>query len=444
MQQEGQMQQDGFPSELAQSTNGQVSNESGVHSEMVQAGVFPAHIAQGTTKKHPHVFLLLFVSMLVVASAALMTQLLFPTSTLTLPRQLSTLPTASVGRLTFLSSGQLNPTSSTGSNDILSLDLAGLTGPHQGMSYFAWLLADKTQDAKPPILLGKLSVVGGNAQLSYQEPQHRDMLVAYSRLLVTEQAGDGSVSLPSLDATVWRYQAAIPDIPTPGDETGYSLLSHLRHLLAQDPTLKELNLQGGLDIWLYRNTGKIHEWASAARDDWTLRDVRDLRNNVIRILEYLDGAGYAFRDLPSGTHWMVDQYAGRLGLIDFTTAQAEMGPPSYVSHIRLHLTGMINAPHHTAEQQQLAGHIDDALTQIDGILKTIRSDARKLAQLNDAQFKEQSTLKVLNDVLALANTAYIGTTDPIPGATQNGVVWVHAQIQSLASVPVTVATTDGP
>jgi len=449
MQQEDQIREDISPSETGLNTGGQELREwkgdAAALPETVQAGLFPAQTPQGGRKKRSHLFLLLSVSLLVVVSAALMAQLLFqPTSTITLQQPFSTLPMASVGKLLFLSSGQLNPKSSTGLNDMLSLDLAGLASPHQGTGYYAWLLADKTQDATPPILLGRLSAVGGRSKLTYQEPQHRDLLVTYSRVLITEQADNVPVNLPSLDTKTWRYQATIADTPTPGDEKGYSLLSHLRHLLAQDPTLQELGLQGGLEIWLYRNSGKIFEWSSAARDDWTSQDVRDLHNNITRILDYLDGASYAFRDLPAGTLWLVDQQAGRPGLIDYTNPQEELGPPSYISHIRLHLTGMVNAPGHTVEQQQLASTIDTALTQIDTVMKAIRSDARKLALLNDRQFKAQSTLTVLNDMVVLANNAYTGTTDPTTGATQFGIVWVHSQLQSLATVPVTVATADGP
>ncbi len=37
----------------------------------------------------------------------------------------------------------------------------------------------------------------------------------------------------------------------------YSLLDHLRHLLANDPDLVKLHLTGGLNTWAYRNTQKI-------------------------------------------------------------------------------------------------------------------------------------------------------------------------------------------
>ena len=233
---------------------------------------------------------------------------------------------------------------------LFTLHLNSLPFPGKGRSDFAWLVADKTQDSIAPILLGRLSIVDGKARLSYQDKRHTDLLITYSRLLVTEQDSAPAPNIPPIDPKTWRYQANIPDAPTPGDEKGYSLLSHMRHLLAQDSTLSQIGLHGGLDIWLYRNIGKILEWSSAARDDWGGHDVDLTRRQVDRIVEYLDGQVYAFRDLPPGTPWLVDSHAGRPGLIDFDTAADEQGPPSYISHVKLHLMGMVNAPGHTAAQ----------------------------------------------------------------------------------------------
>ncbi len=392
--------------------------------------------------------ILIVVSLLIIVSAVLLPSLLAQPSAvaLTVPihRTTAAAPGGSVGQISFMSSGQLDPNSATGLNDIVSLNLTRLTPPPQGMSYYAWLEADKTQDGTAPILLGKLQVVGGKVQLSYQDKQHADLLVSYSRLLITQQSTGSTPNIPPLDSKTWRYQAGIPDIATPGDEKGYSLLSHMRHLLAKDPTLNQIGLQGGLDIWLYRNVGKILEWSNASRDDWAGNNTDLTRRQVDRVIEYLDGQVYAFRDLPAGTPWLVDPKAGRPGLIDFTTAQDEQGPPSYISHIKLHLMGMVNAPGHTAAQQQLASHIDDALTQIASLLKKVRSDAIQLAKMNDEQFKQPNALALLNDMQISANSAYVGQTDPTTGAVQAGEVWVHDQTQSVASMPVVTATADGP
>ena len=50
---------------------------------------------------------------------------------------------------------------------------------------------------------------------------------------------------------------------------------------------------------------------------------------------------------------------------------------------------------------------------------------------------QPTTLSLLNDMIANANFAYVGQTDPVTGETQQGVTWLHNQIQSLAVLNVT-------
>ena len=342
----------------------------------------------------------------------------------------------SMGQFSFMSSGQLDPSSSTGLNDLISLNLNSLTPPHSGMSYFAWLLSDQTQDSIPPILLGKFQPIGGKAQISYQDPQHVDLLVNYSRLLITEQGNTIDLTSPPLDPKNWRYQGSIPDIPTPGDQEGYSLLSHVRHLLAKDPDITDLGLSGGLNVWLYRNTGKVFEWSNGARDNWANNNPNLLRPLIDRVIEYTDGQAYAWQDLPADTPWLVDPKAGRPGLIDVST-RAEV-PLSYISHIKLHLAGIVDAPGHTSAQRQLAEQVDDELTTVEASMRKVRSDAVQLARMSNVQLKSQNALSLLNDMQINASHAYIG------GQGSAGVVQICDALQGLATVSITRATPNGP
>ncbi len=391
---------------------------------------------QRSRKERQLIPLVVAVSFLAIASAALLPLLSVQSgpSPLTVRSHQDRRNPSSVGQVSFLDSGQLDPNSNTGLNDIISLSLASLKEPHTGMSLYAWLLSDKTQDTIASILLGKLQVVSGKVQLSYQHPQHADLLVDYSRFLITEQPSSVPPESPSLDEKTWRYQGSFPDVPTPGDEQGYSLLSHLRHLLAKEPALTSLGLSGGLDVWFYRNTGKIFEWSNAARDDWAGDNTDLLRRQVDRVVQYLDGEGYAWRDLPANTPWLVDPKAGRSGIIDFgATPQQE--PGSYISHMRLHMLGMVNAPGCTDAQKQLASKIDTALIQVEMALKQTRKDAVQLAKMSDTQLKGQDALTLLNDMQVNASNAYIGQT----GGT-TGVVWIHDTVQQLAQMTITMAT----
>lgn len=388
--------------------------------------------------------LMIVVSILLIASAAILPALFAQSGApLTVPihqnNGAGTAPT-SVGLLAFASSGQLDPNSSTGLNDSITISLHDLVPAASSMSYYAWLLSDKTQDTVLPILLGKLQVIGGKAQLTYQDPNHTDLLVNYSRFLVTEQSGSADSNLPPLDTKTWRYQGGIPDIPTPGDEEGFSLLSHMRHLLAKDPTLTSLGLSGGLDIWLYRNTGKVFEWANAARDDWSGNNTDLLRQQIDQIVEYLDGQVSAWKDLPTNTPWLVDPHAGRPGIID--VAGGPEVPLSYVSHIRLHLAGLDNAPGRTDAQKQLASQIDTALMHIQSLLQSARNDAVQLAQMSNTQLRNQSALTLLNDLQIATSNAYVG----IDSASEStpGVVWVHNTLERLTSMNIIQVSPNGP
>jgi hypothetical protein len=187
------------------------------------------------------------VSLLVVASALLLPILLAQPGQLASTSHPVTAATL-VGRVFFTSSGQLDPTSSQGLNDVVHVDLSDLMPPATGKSDYAWLLPDTSHNELQPVLLGTLQIHKGSAQLTYTSPTHTNVLATYSHFLVTEQAANEEPIIPSLDPATWRYAGSIADTSTAGDANHYSLLSHLRHLLAKDPTLAGIGLSGGLDI----------------------------------------------------------------------------------------------------------------------------------------------------------------------------------------------------
>ncbi len=295
--------------------------------------------------------LIVLLTLILIVSATTLLPILLSAPMLALPTSLQALPGAvpSVGQLSFGSSGQLDPTSSHGLNDSVALHLHDLVPPAPGQRYDAWLLPDRGERNVAPILLGTLSITAaGTARLSYTSPAHVDLLASMSRVLITEQPDHPQPALPSSDPATWRYGGSIPDTPTPGDENHFSLLDHLRHLLAKEPMLERLGLGGGLGIWLYRNGGKVWEWASAARDDWAGGQATDLiHRQVIRILDYLDGASEVDNEVPAGTPWLVDPRLGSIGLLEITP---EQDPLAYLTHLDVHLQGFMFAPGHTQVQ----------------------------------------------------------------------------------------------
>src|SRR6266571_2325214 len=196
---------------------------------LLPAGVSPPLTSRRPPGRKQLTLIAVVVSLLLAASALLLPILLAQPGQLATTSHPLTVATL-VGRVFFTSSGQLNPTSSEGLNDMVHLDLDGITPPAPGKSDYAWLLPDTSHNEQQPVLLGTLQILKGSAQLTYASTTHINLLATYSRFLVTEQAANEEPIIPSLDPATWRYIGSIPDIPTPGDANHYSLLSHLRHL----------------------------------------------------------------------------------------------------------------------------------------------------------------------------------------------------------------------
>lgn len=392
---------------------------------------------QRTTRNTRLVFLPLAGLALSLVLGLLVAQLVDPAPLLparsALP-QGATVATRDLGRLLFLSSGQLDPTSKSGINDTVQLDLHGLPLPAAGNSYYAWLLADSPAEEEiAPVLLGKFNI--GTAHLVFRDGQHHNLLARYSRFLLTLQPSSPLPLVPAPNTAMWRATGAIPNIPAPLDAHHYSLLSHLRHLLASDPTIAAIGLAGGLDIWLYRNASKVLEWATSARDDWAggQAAVALLRRQVIRILDQLDGAVAIVQDVPAETPFLVDQRTGRIGLLDLSPTQI---PPGYVSHVALHLTGLMKAPGALPDQQQLAESILAALSRAGARLERVREDARQLLQGDDATLLSQRSLGLLDEMQSEASQAFAGTVDPATGIPAGGIAWLHGQLQRLAVLSI--------
>src|SRR6266567_4556125 len=192
---------------------------------------------------------------------------------------------------------------SQGIADKLTIDLHNIQSPPAGKSFYAWLLGDSNNSEAIPISLGKVTVDHGTIHYVYAgDQQHTNLIDKTSRFLITEEDISTTPIVPSTDHSVWLYYAAIPQIPAASDH--FSVLDHLRHLLAEDPKLALKNLHGGLDIWLLRNTRDVSRWAVTAQRAWQNKAIHTIRQSVVDILYYLDGRDCVQPDLqgiPPGT-----------------------------------------------------------------------------------------------------------------------------------------------
>jgi serine/threonine protein kinase len=364
-------------------------------------------------------------------------------------------PTPATGGLAFfLSSGQFDNGTAQGIGDELQINLQHVPDPQPGKSYYAWLLGDKQPQAEKdplqpapqftlPFLIGKLITGHGTATLFFKGTPHHDNLFSLSsRLLVTEENTNGTPRGPSADRGAWRYYAAIPQ--TPYGTNHLSALDHIRHLFYKETKVEVLGLAGGLDVWLYRNTETILEWANSTRDDYhtQVTDSTLIHNLFLSILDYLDGSPNVQIDVPKGSPIAADRTISRVALLSVVPAQLPPvdpihNPPGYVDHVQLHLNGVVQAPDATSQMRTLATRIIEALNNAKSWLKQVRAYAQQLVKMDAVQLTQASTLTMLDNMLSNATYAYIGQLDPKTDQLVPGVLQAHYAIQQLATLTIT-------
>lgn len=380
------------------------------------------------------VIALVLVSLIVLGGGALGYYLLYAHETTPTSAVVAT-PKA-LGRINFLSSEQVSETSNAGLNDEVQLDMHGIQPPAPGNSFYAWLLGDQNAGDSTVIPLGKLTLDAGNAHLLYMgDAQHTNLLGITSRFLVTEESATTTPVAPSPDYNTWRYYGMISQTPDPQDPNHFSYLDHLRHLLASDPLLNSLELPGGLCNWFFRNTDKLLEWTVSARDQWdAVRDTGFAVRQTLRTLAYLDGLSFVAQDIPQGLSLPDTTHIASVGLINVQSGNQT--PPGYIAHILHHLNGLINAPGSTLATRQASAQIINAISNVQQWLQKLHNDARQFVSMTNAQLMQPAALSLLNDMVQQATSAYSGQIDPVTGAMHPGVVWIHAQVQSLAVMDV--------
>ena len=351
--------------------------------------------------------------------------------------------TSLAGHAYFVSSGLLavNPDSSQGITDQLQIKLENIPPPPSGKTYYAWLLNDKNLEWKP-IPLGQLTVNNGVIDFAYPgDAQHANLLATNSRFFITEEDAGSPPVNPSLNPNTLLYYAGFSQIPDPTNPKHYSLYDHIRHLLSDDPKVKAAGLSGGLDIWLYRNTQKILEWAGSARDLQQSGNMPLIHRQLTRIIDYLDGTYYNQHDLP-GQPLLVDPTIAKIGLLTFDTA-LQVNNPGYLYHIGTHLRDITTLPQANAQQKALAVQISQAINGVNAWFQTIRSDALQLYNMPAAQLFGSQGRTLLDTVATLANEAFVGQINS-QGQVIDGVVQIHYAIQSLATFDVKACTASSP
>lgn len=385
--------------------------------------------------------------LIVTVSISLVLLLLLITAYALLPsrqQQSPALP-ALVGHAFFINSGQLAQDNYQGINDELQIDLSHLPAPAAGKSYYAWLLGDLDQTEAPQILLGSLRIENGNVHLLYSgDTHHADLLGTFSRLLITEDDAHNPSSNPLLIQSTWRYYAVLSQTPNPTDKLHFSMLDHLRHLLVESPELAIRGLHGGLALWYVKNTVATSNLANNLVGEWKNQNALTIHDQLVSILDYLDGASFVTADVPSGTPLLADAHDVQVGLLGPSPQDADPpgyvyqdeSPPGYTYLVEEHMNGAILSPQTTSQQRQLAIKISEGLQRIQHALAQASQDAKQLVRLTAGQLLAPASLTVLNDLAAQLRYAYIGSSQSSTATSSGGVFWIYASLQSLATFDI--------
>ena len=365
-------------------------------------------------------------------------------------------PPALLGHAYYVSSGQLAD-GAEGIADQLQVNLQNIPAPPQGKSYYLWLLADKDTrpvpdqlkpaPIHPPVLLtNNLPVQNSTANYTYQgDAQHNNLLSTTSRLLITLESAGRTPTQPSTDHTTWKYYAELPQALIPKDASGLNLrgLDHIRHIYYNEDHLNVYALYGGLDIWVFRNTAKLLEWATAARDDFdgTTKNYTEMHNLFISMLDYLDGTANVHLDVPPGTPITADPAIARVSLLTVDPAtqskDAATNPPGDMDHLPLHLSQLLRAPDITPEMRTLAQSILVALGHAKIWLQQVRMNAKQLFTMTPDQLTQDEARLLLDGLVTNATYAYIGQLNPATDTVTPGVLQAHYDAQRLATFDIT-------
>ncbi|HEU5379491.1 MAG TPA: serine/threonine-protein kinase [Ktedonobacteraceae bacterium] len=349
------------------------------------------------------------------------------------------------GHAFFLNSGQLNNSSGQGINDELQIDLSNIPDPAPGKSYYAWLLGDVSATEGAPIALGRLTSVHGTIHYLYaNNGQHANLLGLVSRFLITEDDARNPASDPLLNQSTWRYYAVLPQTASPADKLHFSMLDHLRHLLVESPELTIRGLHGGLAFWLGKNTATVSNLANSLVDSWRSRDANTLHAQIIRMLDYLDGASFVATDVPPHTPLLTDTREVQVALLG--PDPQVIDPPGYVYQneavpgyvylIETHINGVVLSPAIMPDQKDIAVQLIKGIDDLKSQFVQVYQDAKRLMHMSDTQLLQPSTLTMLNDIATHAQYAYTGHPDASHNALQGGALSIYANLQRLATFDV--------
>jgi serine/threonine protein kinase len=292
--------------------------------------------------------------------------------------------------------------------DKIQLDIPEIAQPTSGTNYYAWLENNKNDAIVPTRWSITVTSRGVSLPLA-GDPQHSNLLSTdFPLFLITAESASDPVS-PSLDSKAHLYYASIPQAASSSDHL--TLIDHLKHLLADDPTLDKLQMQGGLNIWFQHNTQALVQQATSANDSLQKKDPVAVRQHLVNMLYYLDGHACApsnLYSLPKGTATTADATVFNDTRVSLLACSQNSVESSFLTHIASHLDGVIRSVGVTQEQVHLAQHMATEMNQVNAWLEQTHQDAKALVKLPNDQLLHLQAQQQLSDLLVQLNNTYNG------------------------------------
>lgn len=364
-------------------------------------------------------------------------------------------PPITVGHGYYLSSwqpGQSDSTGMQGINDEVRINLQNFPMPAAGKRYYAYLLGDRNQSSPYWVALGPLTLTHGSIDvLLPRQGQPTDLLQNTSRFLLTEEDARNAGGNPFVDQTTWRYYAEIAQEPS--SSGGLRVIDYMRDMLAQAPELTAIKTTGGLSPWLLRDVEEIAGWSTFARDYWKSTTTLFIRQQLVNILYYLDGecAQAHLQSVPSATPTTpsdaIFAQNARFALLNPCAAQAQAqpvnlkamfgnAPDDALDHLLFYMQAVLRAPGISAQNRASVQQAIGVVGNLKTWLAQLRVDILQIINLNDEQFTQPATLKVLGDIADQARFAFAGHTDEVTRNVQPGASWLFDNLQLLASFDI--------
>jgi len=272
-----------------------------------------------------------------------------------------------------------------------------------------------------------LTVKNGTATLTYTDPQHQNLLIDNSRFLVTlDDDSNGAPLDPVTMHSTWRYFAEFPDTPASDGSTG---LTHLRHLLTNEPTLQHFKLDGGLAFWFLQDIEEVQRWSKESIDNGNFTNRRQKVINILYTL-HAQCANQDLQNVPTGVIRKPDPGIETTQIPLLECSQNPEPEGGHIRHTLFHLNGLIQSPGATAYQKQLATPITQEMNDVNARMGKILQDDQKLVLTDDKHF---DTAPERQDMGLQIRAALSGWVDPATHAIHPGAAMIYDQLQALAT-----------